>query len=213
MAFVLGAFGAGSNGKLLDIRPHYLWGAGDTGISSQCLKISYMRDISTCNISALTDPTDALISHSRLDRRHGRPIPPSTTRCQASVQGRRLHQLLPKAENTSPLFRFVLGSPCLKKIARCVAVCCRIVLSFILWPDYSTFDHYTISCLFPTNLIPHYHPFETARSHFHARVLSLASETTLYTAGMPKTITRPQRLHGRDVHGARSPTERKIANG
>jgi hypothetical protein len=42
---------------LLDIRPHYLLGAGGTGISSQFLKISYIRDISICKMRAFTVPT------------------------------------------------------------------------------------------------------------------------------------------------------------
>jgi hypothetical protein len=85
-----GAFGAGSNGKLLDIRPHYLWGAGDTGISSQCLKISYMRDISICKISALTNPTDALVpTHDWIDAMDAQtyPHPPLDVRPQCRDTG------------------------------------------------------------------------------------------------------------------------------
>jgi hypothetical protein len=56
-----GKFRIRSNGKLLDIRPHYLLGTGGTGISSQCLKISYMKDILIFRMRDLPDPTDRLI--------------------------------------------------------------------------------------------------------------------------------------------------------
>lgn len=43
------------NGFEVKIRPHYLTGAGITGISSQCLVISYMKIIKVCETRALVD--------------------------------------------------------------------------------------------------------------------------------------------------------------
>jgi hypothetical protein len=48
--------GSGRNGKKLDIIPHYLRGASSTCISSQCLVVSYEKDIMICKTTALTDP-------------------------------------------------------------------------------------------------------------------------------------------------------------
>lgn len=48
--------GFGRNGKMLDIRPHYPRGSSCTGISSQCLVISYEKDIRICKVAEMTDP-------------------------------------------------------------------------------------------------------------------------------------------------------------
>lgn len=48
--------GWGKNGRKLEIRPHYPSGVSGTGISSQCLIISYEKDILICNTKALMDP-------------------------------------------------------------------------------------------------------------------------------------------------------------
>jgi hypothetical protein len=53
--------GRGKNGKKLDIRTHYPRGTGGTGISSQCLVISYEKDIMVCKTTAMMDPTVKII--------------------------------------------------------------------------------------------------------------------------------------------------------
>jgi hypothetical protein len=144
-------------------------------------------------------------------RRHGRPnIPPSTTRCQAPVQGRRLHQLLPKVEEFSPLFRCVIRLLCLKKIATCVAVCCRMMSSFISWPDHYTFYHYTISC----SPIIQYHtttlskpPGVFPRSY----PVSCEQNSLVHSENTPNDHTAATFAWPR-CPWARSPIERKILN-
>ncbi|KAF2108201.1 hypothetical protein BDV96DRAFT_284937 [Lophiotrema nucula] len=54
-------YGLGKNGKQLMIRPHYVRGAGGTGISFQCLVVSYEKDVMVCKTSAMTDPTVKII--------------------------------------------------------------------------------------------------------------------------------------------------------
>lgn len=54
-------YGRGRNGKKLDIKPHYLMGASGTGMSSQCLVVSYQKDILVCQMTAITDPTVDII--------------------------------------------------------------------------------------------------------------------------------------------------------
>ena len=53
--------GRGRNGKKLDITPHYPRGARGTGISSQCLVVSYEKDIMICKRTAITDPAVNII--------------------------------------------------------------------------------------------------------------------------------------------------------
>ena len=54
-------YGSGRNGKKLSIRPHYPVDAVDTVISSQCLAISYEKDIMICRTAAMTDFTIRII--------------------------------------------------------------------------------------------------------------------------------------------------------
>lgn len=51
----------GKNSRRLDIKPHYLRGAGDTSITSQCLTVSYQKAIMVCQTTALTDPGIKLV--------------------------------------------------------------------------------------------------------------------------------------------------------
>ncbi|KAJ4366840.1 hypothetical protein N0V83_007368 [Neocucurbitaria cava] len=53
--------GRGKNGKKLDIRPHYPTDAGGTGISSQCLVVSYEKDVMICKTTAMTDSAVKII--------------------------------------------------------------------------------------------------------------------------------------------------------
>ncbi|KAF2440191.1 hypothetical protein P171DRAFT_457879 [Karstenula rhodostoma CBS 690.94] len=51
----------GKNGTKLDIRLHYPSDARGTNISSQCLVVSYRKDIMICEMTALTDPAIKII--------------------------------------------------------------------------------------------------------------------------------------------------------
>ncbi|KZM20400.1 hypothetical protein ST47_g8429 [Ascochyta rabiei] len=51
----------GRNGKRLDIIPHYPKDAGDTAISSQCLVVTYEKDIMICKTTVMKDPTIKII--------------------------------------------------------------------------------------------------------------------------------------------------------
>ncbi|KAH9873029.1 hypothetical protein J1614_005425 [Plenodomus biglobosus] len=53
--------GCGHNGKRLDIRSHHPRGASGNGVSSQCLVISYEKDIMICETTAMTDPAVNII--------------------------------------------------------------------------------------------------------------------------------------------------------
>ncbi|CAO2647923.1 Nn.00g088450.m01.CDS01 [Neocucurbitaria sp. VM-36] len=53
--------GRGRNGKKLDITPHYPRDAGDSGIFSQCLVVSYEKDIMICKTTTMTDSTVKII--------------------------------------------------------------------------------------------------------------------------------------------------------
>lgn len=52
-------------GRTLDITPHYLKNAGDTGISSQCLVARYVQNIPVCTTTAMMDPTIKIIPNDR----------------------------------------------------------------------------------------------------------------------------------------------------
>jgi hypothetical protein len=54
-------YGLGFNGKKLDIRPHYPKDVGGTGISSQCLVVSYKKDIMICKTAAIADSTVKIV--------------------------------------------------------------------------------------------------------------------------------------------------------
>jgi hypothetical protein len=45
----------------LVIKPHYLRGAGGTGIQWQCLVVSYQKDVMVCKTTAVTDPAVPII--------------------------------------------------------------------------------------------------------------------------------------------------------
>lgn len=51
----------GKNSRRLDVKPHYLRGAGDTSITSQCLTVSYQKAIMVFQTTALTDPGIKLV--------------------------------------------------------------------------------------------------------------------------------------------------------
>ena len=73
--------GKGENGRKLHIRPHSPKDAGNTGISSQYLVVSYMKDIVICNTTVITDPTIKLISthhwlHEMYTRTYSHPQSP-----------------------------------------------------------------------------------------------------------------------------------------
>lgn len=53
--------GRGENGRKLHIRPHFPKGLSGSGLSSQCLIISYAKDIMICDTSAITDPAIKII--------------------------------------------------------------------------------------------------------------------------------------------------------
>ncbi|KAI7775163.1 hypothetical protein LA080_007306 [Diaporthe eres] len=53
--------GSVGNSQRLNIRPHYLSGANNTRITSQCLIVSYQKAIMICETKALTDPAVKLV--------------------------------------------------------------------------------------------------------------------------------------------------------
>lgn len=66
----------GKNSQRLDIRPHYLSGANDTSITSQCLAVSYQKAIMVCQTKTLTDPAVKLVpSHHWLHAMDPRTYP------------------------------------------------------------------------------------------------------------------------------------------
>lgn len=66
----------GKNSQRLDIRPHYLSGADNTRITSQCLIVSYQKAIMVCQTMALTDPAVKLVpSHHWLHGMDPRTYP------------------------------------------------------------------------------------------------------------------------------------------
>lgn len=66
----------GKRSQTIDIRPHYLSNTGSTGIASQCLIVSYKRNITICPIMALMDPAVKLIpSHHWLHAMDTRTYP------------------------------------------------------------------------------------------------------------------------------------------
>lgn len=53
--------GSRKNSRKLEIIPHYLKGAGNTGISSQCFVTRYVEDIKICTMTAIMDPPIKII--------------------------------------------------------------------------------------------------------------------------------------------------------
>ncbi|PVI05300.1 hypothetical protein DM02DRAFT_668502 [Periconia macrospinosa] len=53
--------GRGHNGKNLTIQPHYLKNAVSTGLPSQCLIVSYEKDVMICQTRALVIPSTKLV--------------------------------------------------------------------------------------------------------------------------------------------------------
>jgi hypothetical protein len=53
--------GTGDNGTDLDIQAHYPSSADGTGISCQCLVVSYEKDIMICETTAITDSTVKIV--------------------------------------------------------------------------------------------------------------------------------------------------------